>query len=175
MAIRWSMTIPGPAMYSPVSSSKNELPSRPMETNEEIHQKLKLDRAIHLEKKEIFFKAIYSYIYIPGFSIGLGMASHGHQEAGVPMTYSGAGRVAQPKTKLSSSKNEFQIIPLRQMKKSTKSSSWIEQFIWKKYEIFFTAIYSYIYIPGFSIGLGMASHGHQKAGVSMTYSGAGHV
>ena len=50
MAIRWSMTIPEPAMYSPVSSSKNELPSRPIETNEEMHQKLKLDRAIHLEK-----------------------------------------------------------------------------------------------------------------------------
>ena len=52
-----------------LSSSKNELPSRPMETNEEIHQKLKLDRAIHLEKYEIFFNA-----YVPGLYIGLGMA-----------------------------------------------------------------------------------------------------
>ena len=63
MAIRWSMTIPEPAMYSPVSSSKNELPNHPIETNEEIHQKLKLDRAIHLAKYEICFKAIYSYIF----------------------------------------------------------------------------------------------------------------
>ena len=55
-----------------LSSSKNELPSRPIETNEE-HQKLNLDRGIHLEKYEIFFKAIY----IPGLYIGLGMASHG--------------------------------------------------------------------------------------------------
>ena len=55
-----------------------------------VQHALKLDRAIHLEIYEIFFKAIYI-----GFSIGLGMASHGQ----VPMTYSGAGHVAQPLNK----------------------------------------------------------------------------
>ena len=108
-----------------------------------------------------------SHIYIPGFSIGLGMASHGQ----VPMTYSGAGHVAQPKTKLSSpSKNEFQIIPLRQMKKSTKSSSWIEQFIWKNMK-YFSKPYIHIYSRLFH----WSRDGESWSGVPMTYSGAGHV
>ena len=93
------------------------------------------------------------FIYIPGFSIGLGMASHGHQEAGVPMTYSGAGHVAQPKTKLSHLKTNFQFHPIetneetQQKLKLDRANSFGK--IWNIVQRLFQ-----IYI-----GLGMASHG----------------
>ena len=87
------------------------------------------------------------FIYIPGFSIGLGMASHGQ----VPMTYSGAGHVAQPKTKLSSSKNELPNHPIETNEEMHQKLKLDRAVHLEKYEIFFNA-----YVPGHYIGLGMA-------------------
>ena len=80
-----------------LSSSKNELPNHPIETNEEMHQKLKLDRTIHLEKYEIFFNA-----YVPGLYIGLGMAIRWSMTIPEPAMYS----------PVSSSKNELPSRPI---------------------------------------------------------------
>ena len=56
------------------------------------------------------------------------------------MTYSRAGHVAQPKSKLSSSKNELPSRPIETNEEHQKLNS-IEEFVWKNMKYFSTPIF----------------------------------